>query len=137
MKTKNYLILYYICFIITILLIGFSNYNFISATTMSPDGKYVPSILECIMSGGLLYYLCVGLVLIFTFLIIKKRELNVKNLLLPFAYIMFVIIVFGICFLFNDKVMLPYIHVNYYSKFILIGYLLLNIYYIFSIKFKN
>lgn len=137
MKTKNYLIIYYICFIITILIIGFSNYNFISITTMSPDGKYVPSILECIMSGGLLYYLCVCLVLIFTFLIIKKKKLNVKNLLLPVAYIIFTIIILIISFLFNNKVIFPYIHFNYYVQFILIGYLLLNIYSILSIKFKN
>ena len=137
MKTKNYLIIYYICFVITILIIGFSNYNFISITTMSPDGKYVPGIFESILSGGLLYYLNVVLVLIFTFLIIKNKKLNVKNLLLPIAYIIFTIMVFGICFLFNNRVMIPYIQFNYYSKFILIGYLLLNIYSILSIKFKN
>lgn len=116
MKTKKYLILYYICFLSTLL--------FSILTT---------SIFNI---STLLLTINILISFIFTYLIIKYKKLQIKNLLFPISYIIFFIIILILCFLFNNKVLIEYIHFQYYQLFILINFLLLNIYSVLSIKTK-
>ena len=64
-----------------------------------------------------------------------EQYLNISKL--PITYIIFTIIVLIICILFNNKLVIPYIHYSYYLKFILINYILLNTYSLLSIKYKK
>lgn len=73
------------------------------------------------------------LVTVFTILLIK-RNLEKVNVLFPIFYIVFAIIVLIICALFNNRLIIPYIHYSYYIQFILVNYTLLNIYSILSFK---
>lgn len=84
----------------------------------------------------LLIIINILLIIIFTVLLIKKG-INKINILLPITYILFTIIVLIICILFNNKLVIPYIHYSYYIKFILINYILLNTYSLLSIKYKK
>ncbi len=75
----------------------------------------------------------VVIVIIFTIMLIKKSLKNI-NILFPIIYIAFTIIVLVICVLFNNRLIIPYIQYSYYIKFILINYILLNIYSLLSIN---
>lgn len=117
MKTKNYLILYYICFIATIL--------FSIITSLGFNMSSVLLIIN-VMLG-----------IIFTVLIIKIKKINVNSLIFPISYIIFFIVVVGLCILFNLKVLVPFVHFGYYQFFILINFLLLNVYSILCINLKE
>ncbi len=125
MKIKKYLFLYYFNAFLTFLLIGYSYY------VIEPTREIIIPLYSIIN------YINIGLVLVFTFFFIKKKTMNINSLIMPISYLIFFIIVLIICFLFNDKVVSPYIHFGYYQLFILIAFILLNIYSILSIKFKN
>jgi len=130
MKTKSYLCLYYICFILTFLIIGFASLYSSFGIYLSDDAYLLEKIVDYISDAKLFILVILNLILfiIFTILIIKKRKLNIKSLIFPISYIIFLGIVFGLSLLFNNKVVVPYIHFAYYQTFILIDYLLLNIY---------
>ena len=74
------------------------------------------------------------LVLIFTIFLIKKK-LDDVNILFPIIYITFTMIILLICTLFNSRLVIPFIQFSYYTKFILINYILFNLYSI--LLFKN
>ena len=117
MKNKKYLILYYICFLITL--------SFHLLTTHIFNISTLLLIINILITS------------IFTYLIIRKRKLNIKNLLFPITYLIFFIIVVGLCFLINTKTLVPYLHFQYYQIFIIINFTLLNVYSILSIKEKK
>lgn len=123
-NNKAYKILYYICFIITVMM-----YLMLSQTT-----KVFNPPIE-VFTSTLLSTINLILVIIFTILIIKGK-LNKINILLPILYILFLIIIIIISFIYNNILIYPYIHFNYYISFILFNYLLLNIYSILSIEKK-
>lgn len=121
-KATMYKILYYICFVISIL-IWFGTKSLI--TELGTDiGTYTNSLLGIIN---------IILVIIFSLKLIKKR-IDKVNLLFPVSYIIFCIIVIIICFVMNTKLIIPYIQFSYYIGFILFNYILLNIYSILSLN---
>lgn len=83
-----------------------------------------------------LIFINIIITIIFTIFLIKK-QLNKVNILFPIIYILFTIIVAVICILFNDKLVIPYIHYTYYIQFILINYTLLNFYSLLSINKRD
>lgn len=76
------------------------------------------------------------LVILFTIKILQKqRDLNV-NIMFPIVYMVFTFIILLRCNLFNRRLVIPNIQFTYYIVFILINYLLLNIYSVLSFE-KN
>ena len=134
MKNKMYLILYYISFIVTVLFLGFAIYKSNGLLSYS-DGSL--SDLLSISLLSVLGIINILLVIIFTVLNLKKNKINPQNILYPIFYLCFFTIIVIMCFLFNNKVMVRYIHFDYYSVFICIGYLFLNIYTLLLIKNKK
>ena len=134
MKNKKYLVLYYFSFIVTILFTGFSTYK--SMELLEIGDINFTSLLSN-MTGNILLFINIVLVIIFTVLIICKRKLVIDSLLLPIIYISFFTIVVLLSFLFNNKVMVSYLHFEYYAFFINIGYLILNCYSLLLIKYKK
>ena len=53
------------------------------------------------------------------------------------VFLVFLIIMVILVFLMNEMVVFPYVHFNYYSKFVLINYLLLSIYTLLSFSKKK
>lgn len=83
-----------------------------------------------------LIFINIIITIIFTIFLIKK-QLNKVNILFPIIYILFTIIVSVICILFNDRLVIPFIHYTYYIQFILINYTLLNLYSLLSINKRD
>lgn len=119
---KTFKILYYVAFAVTILIYFLSS----QPITIFGSGMLIPL-------NFILGVICLILVLIFT-IKAKKKKLNNVNILFPISYLLFLIIVSIIAVLLNSKLVIPYIHYNYYISFILINYLLLNIYSVLSIS---
>ena len=134
MKNKMYLILYYVSFLIMILFLGFSIYK--SNGLLTYFESNFSNILSSILSN-VLGVINVLLVIIFTILILKKKNFNVQKSIYPIFYLCFLTIIIVMCFLFNNKVMKEYIHFNYYSVFVCIGYLFLNVYSLFLVNYKK
>lgn len=117
-NSKSYKILYYLCFILNIFI------HFILIRNSVLFEGYLSSII--------LGFINLILVLLFSYLLIKKKEINNTNILFPILFLVFSIIVIIIMFLFNSRLMIPYIHYNYYISFIGINYILLNVYSLLS-----
>ena len=118
---KTFKILYYLCFIVTLLpcFIASLKISFFANSIQTPL-FFMLGIINLI------------LVIIFSILLIKKK-INKTNILFPIIYLLFLILVIIIAFIYNNKLIIPYIHFNYYISFILFNYLLLNIYSLLSI----
>ncbi len=115
-KNTIYKILYYICFIFS-LIIWFATKNIINE--LGTDiGAYTNTFLLIIN---------IVLVIIFTLKLIRKR-LDKVNVLFPVIHLIFSILVIIIALIMNNKLLIPYMHFSYYIGFILFNYLLLNIY---------
>lgn len=123
---KLYSIFYYISLLLSIFVC------FIPKILPQNDRFYIN------LSGlsHIIIFVNVILVSIFTLLLIK-RNLGKVNILFPIIYILFSIIVSIICVLFNNRLVIPYVHYSYYIQFILVNYTLLNIYSILSFKEKK
>ena len=134
MKNRKYLLLYYLSFFITIIFTGIATYKNMELLEIG-DINFTSLLAN--MTGNALLFLNVVLVVVFTSLIIKKRKLVIDNLLLPIIYVCFCAFIVILCFLFNNKVMVPYLHFEYYAFFINIGYLFLNCYSLLLIKYKK
>ena len=77
----------------------------------------------------------INLVLIIIFSIkLLKHKLEKVNILFPIIYLIFSIIVMIISFIMNNKLVIPYIHFNYYVSFVLFNYFLLNVYSVLSLE---
>lgn len=129
MKTKLYLILYYLCFIITFLVIWYGAFNYVPLFQLGNKIHIIDSLLQYIMNHlFIVSVINIILIIIFTILLIKKKKINVNSLIFPISYLLFLIVIMIICFMFNNKIALEYMHFGYYQRFILIDYVLFNIY---------
>ena len=96
---KLYIGLYYLSFIGTIILclflvkgpITYYNYEF-SLVTGLPILVLLLNIL---------------LTIVFTILLIVRKKLSKVNILFPIIYIVFTLLVLLVCYLFNDRVLIP------------------------------
>lgn len=134
-NVKIYKILYYISFILSLGLTIYSTYIWSVEYTMYPEGSATLNIILS-PSTQLLGLPCLILFSIFNFQLIK-RKLNKINILFPISYILFLIITIIIMLIYNNILIEPYIHTEYYTFFILFAYLLLNIYSILSTEKKK
>ena len=123
---KKYNILYYISSAIIILLFGFSFCSFPNHPIFG-DGIFFENI------NKVLLYLNIGVIVLVILLLIKKRKLE-GNVLFPIAFLVFTVLIVIGCYLFNDRVIVPYIHFGYYARLVVYGFTLLNIYTILSVK---
>ena len=123
-KSKIFIILYYLCLILSIGLVMYSS------SLMTEFGV---SIWEDITSGFV--FLNIILVLIFSLGLIKRKLKNI-NIIFPIIYLIFMALVVILMFIINNKLIMPYIHFDYYISFILFDYLLLNLYSVLSIYKK-
>lgn len=121
MKNKLYKILYYICFILTLILAGVLNFWSKEAAIDNNPNLF-------------LYGINLLLFIIITVLLLTKKKLNNVNISLPIIFILFIIIATIIGAIYNSITIWPLIHVNYYITFILIDYLALNLYTLLSIS---
>ena len=134
MKNKIYLVLYYVSFLVTTLFLGFSIYK--STGLLEYFEGSFSDIMSRIISN-VFSVINLVLVIIFTFLILRKKKFNAQNSIFPILYLAFFTIIVIICFLFNNKVMVTYVHFSYYSVFVCVGYLILNVYTFLLIKYKK
>lgn len=110
---KKYKILYYICFVLT-------------TVCFFAFGIFVED-LGVVMNS---YFGIFNLILSLLFILLSARKYKLKkfNIVCPIVYLVFFVIVTCLCFVLNSIVMVPYIHFMYYYNFVLIAYLILNIY---------
>ncbi len=133
-KSKVQVILYYVCFVITILIVTFYNYKFLRLTSLGDSNSV--SILDGLLYENILYYINILLFAVFTIMLAIKKKIE-GSYILSICYIVFSIIFVIVCSIYNNKVILENIHLSYYLQFLLVGYLLFNIYSIISIKYKK
>ena len=128
---KTFKILYYLCFVLSILYISILYISILS----NKVSIYTSSIIQTFTFYlfGILNLLSV---IIFSVSMIKKRELKNINILFPIIYLVFFASAVIISILYNSKLIIPYIHFGYYLLFIMFNYLLLNIYTLLSINKK-
>ena len=129
-----YLILYYVSFLVTIVFVGFTIYKSTGLLSYF-DGSFSETISRDF--SNIFYVIIILLVIIFTILILKKKKIQVSSIVLPIIYLCFFAGLVILCFLFNNKVMVRYVHFEYYSIFVCIGYLFLNVYSLLLIKYKK
>lgn len=91
-------------------------------------------IMSLIFSNFLLIHLVAMIIL--CILLVKNKFENV-NILIPILYLIFLAAIILVMFLFNSKLIISYIHFDYYLNFVLFNYVLLNLYSILSIKIEK
>lgn len=123
-KPKIFVVLYYLCLILSIGLVIYSS---------SVITEFGVSIWEDITS--VFIFLNIILVLIFSLGLIKRKLKNI-NIIFPIIHLIFMLIVVVLMFIINNKLVMPYIHFDYYISFILFNHLLLNLYSVLSINKK-
>ncbi len=129
-KEKTYIYLYYLCFILSII-IYIIPYQFI--VIFSPDTSNL-TIRSLFNTAVLL----INLILVILFSVyLKKKKFTPGNIIMPITYIVFWIVIITVCFLFNSRLVIPNLQFNYYTKYIYIGYLILNVYSILCFKNKK
>lgn len=129
-KEKIYIYLYYLCFILSII-IYIIPYQFI--VIFSPDtyNLTIRSLFNTVV-------LLINLILVILFSVyLKKKKFTPGNIIMPITYIVFWIVIITVCFLFNSRLVIPNLQFNYYTKYIYIGYLILNVYSILCFKNKK
>ena len=134
MKSKKYVLLYYFSFVVTYIFMGFACYKYMAQISIGDNNftMILSDMLENIFS-----IINLTLVIIFTVLLLKKKKMQDESVLFPIVYLSFFAIVVVFSFLFNNKVLVPYMHFEYYSYFISIGYLFFNIYSLLLFKEKK
>ena len=126
---KLYIGLYYFSFIGTIIL-----------CLLLAKGPIRYYNYEFYLIGGLpvlVLFLNILLTIVFTILLIVRKNIVKPNILFPIIYIVFILLVLLVCHLFNGRVLMPYMHYSYYIVFIIIDNLLLNVYSLLSIEKKS
>ena len=123
MNNSNlYKILYYIC-IIPFIYLFLDSYIFVYESNLSIN-----------LLLGIINFI---LIIFFSIKSFKYKLKNI-NILFPLFHLIFSTIVIILMFIMNNKLIIPYIHFDYYETFILFNYLLLNIYSVLSFyKRKN
>jgi len=113
MKNSNlYKVLYYLCSIPFV-------YLFIDSYIFVYESYFSINLIL-----GVINFL---LILFFSIKSFKYKLKNI-NVMFPLIHLIFSALVILLTFIMNDKLIIPYIHFDYYETFILINYLLLNIY---------
>lgn len=111
-EIKRFKTLYYISFLITLL--------FILIFSIKMDELLILTVNPLFI---------INLVLVIMFTILNRKfKLKKQNKLCPIIYIVFLGIVVTLSFIINPLLMLQNVHYMYYFNFVLVGYLLLNIY---------
>ena len=132
MKTKVYLVLYYLSFIITILALGYAAYYYVPLFELGEKLSFIDNFISYFINNLLIVSIInLMLIIVFTVLLLKKEKIVVDSLVFPISYILFLVGIMIICYLFNNKVALEYMHYGYYQKFIMIDYIMLNVYSLF------
>lgn len=133
-KNTIYIVLYYISFIISLSLI------FLPNLLLNKFGLG-EEITEYLVSNTFISIMLEGIniiiVILFTIKILQKQKVLNVNIMFPIIYMVFVFIILLGCNLFNSRLVIPNIHFTYYIVFILINYLLLNIYSVLSFEKNN
>ena len=127
MKCKLYLALYYFSFLLTLGLVVIY-----SSTLVDFYGEGLN-----FLPYALLIFINLLLVVAFTIMFIKNKKMEKTLTAFPISYILFVIILYFIGMLFDKKMIIPMIEYNYFNLFIMIDYLLLNVYSLLSISIKK
>lgn len=129
-KEKTYIYLYYLCFILSII-IYIIPYQFIVIFSPDTSNLTIRSLFNTVV-------LLINLILVILFSVyLKKKKFTPGNIIMPITYIVFWIVIITVCFLFNSRLVIPNLQFNYYTKYIYIGYLILNVYSILCFKNKN
>lgn len=129
-KEKTYIYLYYLCFILSIIIYIMPNQLMTIFSPIESD-LTIRSLPNTII-------LLINLILVILFSIyLKKKKFTSGNILMPIIYIVFFIVVMTVCFLFNNRLVIPNLQFVYYAKYIYIGYLILNVYSILCFKNKK
>lgn len=110
---KKYKILYYICFVLTIV-------------CFLAFGIFIDDL--GVVMGSVFAIFNLLLSLLFILLSARKYKLKKCNIMCPIVYLIFFGVVICLCFVLNSIVMVPYVHFMYYYNFILIGYFIFNLY---------
>ena len=125
MKGKLYLVFYYLAFLITLGALWYSG------SKITLFGGNIGKIYI------LLHLINFILFAIFTIRLAINKKVEKVSILFPISYIVFICILYLIGFFFDKKLIIPMIEYIYYNTFILLDYLLLNIYSVLSIKKKK
>lgn len=129
-KEKTYIYLYYLCFILSII-IYIIPYQFIVIFSPDTSNLTIRSLFNAVV-------LLINLILVILFSVyLKKKKFTPGNIIMPITYIVFWIVIITVCFLFNSRLVIPNLQFNYYTKYIYIGYLILNVYSILCFKNKK
>ena len=129
MDNKKYVVLYYISFVLTLAFAIFSSLKYSEIVSINSDTSWISNLSENIL--GIINLV---LVIIFTAMLIRKKKIEKETVLFPVIYLCYFLIVVVLCFLFNSKVIISYMHFEYYLLFINVGYLFLNGYSLLSLK---
>ena len=113
-NSKIYKFLYYISFFVTFLLI--------ILVGLSSDELFGFVFNKLFIINIILMFIY------FILLIIFKKKVKDCNILFPILYLIFLVIIVLLALIMNSFVMEQNIHFMYYSNFILVGYIFLNIY---------
>lgn len=129
-KEKTYIYLYYLCFILSII-IYIMPYQLVGIFSPDTSNLTVRSLFNTVV-------LLINLILVIIFSIyLKKKKFTSENIIMPIIYIVFWITVITVCFLFNNRLVIPNLQFIYYAKYIYIGYLILNVYSVLCFKNKK
>ena len=129
-KEKTNIYLYYLCFILSII-IYIIPYQFIVIFSPDTSNLTIRSLFNTVV-------LLINLILVILFSVyLKKKKFTPGNIIMPITYIVFWIVIITVCFLFNSRLVIPNLQFNYYTKYIYIGYLILNVYSILCFKNKK
>lgn len=76
------------------------------------------------------FFLCIiNLILVLAFILLgRKNKLKKFNVSAPIIYLIFFAVMISLILYISTILMIPFAHLMYYYTFILIGYLMLNIY---------
>lgn len=119
-KNRDYILLYYTCFILSITCFFLTN-------IMCDENVYSLMI-------NLFIILNIVFVVINSIGFIIKTKYEFTSIVMPISYIVFVFIVGIISVIYNNYVVISYMHLSHFFSFIVVYYLLLNIYTILCIK---
>ena len=125
MKGKLYLVLYYLAFLVTVAACWYSGSKI---TLFGGNIGTIYILLELIN---------IVLFAVFTIRLVINKKVEKANILFPLLYIVFIFILYVIGFFFDKKLIIPMIEYIYFNIFILLDYVLLNIYSVLSIKKKK
>ena len=122
-NNNNYILLYYVCFIVSLSAI----------------------YLTLIMSDETIYSFLINLMIILNaiFVIINsigfiiKTKYNFKSIIMPMSYLIFTFVIGILSVMYNKYVVVSYMHLSHFFSFVVVYYLLLNIYTVLCVEKKK